>query len=243
MKTGGDEGGLLLLTNDDGIDAPGLAALARAAERLGPFRVVAPARPYSGCAHAVSTHAPVTITRRDGSRFAVEGTPADCVRLAVHHLAPGFGWVVSGINAGGNLGADVFHSGTVAAVREGVLHGRPGVAVSHYLARGRAIDWDRAAGWTARVLDDLLRRPWEPGTFWNVNLPHPAPGSPEPEIVVCPLDPSPLPLTYRLEPDRDGNGELAHYCGDYQARERRPGGDVETCFGGRIAVTLLRLTS
>src|SRR4051812_33752156 len=108
-------GRTLLLTNDDGIDAPGLAALEVAAEGLGARSVVAPFGPYSGCSHAITTHAPVTIGRRGPGRVAVEGTPADCVRLALDHLVPGFDWVLSGINAGGNLGTDVFHSGTVAA--------------------------------------------------------------------------------------------------------------------------------
>jgi 5'/3'-nucleotidase len=225
----------LLLTNDDGVDAPGLEALRVAAEGLGRCRVVAPSGPFSGCGHKVTTHSPIVVARRGEDRLAVEGTPADCVRLALHHLAPELSWVLSGINAGGNLGTDIYHSGTVAAVREAVIHGRPGVAVSHYIARGRPVDWPRAAEWTRRVLDELLRRPWEPGTFWNVNLPHPPPGGPDPPIVFCPLDPSPLPLAYRVE------GESAHYCGDYSLRSRRASSDVDVCFRGQIAVTLIRM--
>ena len=127
---------LLMLTNDDGVDAPGLGALGAAAEGLGELRVIAPSGPFSGCGHVVTTDRPIGVARRDGGVFAVDGTPADCVRLAMHHLAPEASWVLSGINAGGNLGTDVHHSGTVAAVREGVIHGRPGIAVSHYIARG-----------------------------------------------------------------------------------------------------------
>jgi 5'-nucleotidase len=227
----------LLLTNDDGVDAPGIDALAAATEGLGERRVVAPFGPYSGCGHVVTTHRPIPVVRRDDGRIAVEGTPADCVRLALHHLEPGLSWVVSGINAGGNLGTDVHHSGTVAAVREAVIHGRPGVAVSQYMARGRTVDWGRSALWAAGVLRDLLGRPWQPGTFWSVNLPHPEPGGPEPTVVFCPLDPSPLPLAYRLE----GDGRVAHYCGDYFSRARVAGSDVDVCFGGDIAVTLVRV--
>ena len=229
----------LLLTNDDGIGAPGMAALERATEGLGARVVVAPSGPYSGCSHAVTTHKAIAVDRLAAGRFAVEGSPADCVRLGLDRLAVGFDWVVSGVNAGGNLGADVFHSGTVAAVREGVLHGRPGVAVSHYVARGRAVDWSRASAWAARVLARLIdfERPCEPGTFWNVNLPHPGPDAPEPGIVFCPLDVSPLPIGFRWE----GDPGAARYCGDYQSRARVPGGDVAVCFGGDIAVTLLRL--
>jgi hypothetical protein len=96
-----------------------------------------------------------------------------------------------------NLGADVHYSGTVAAVREAVLHGWPGAAVSQYRRRGMEFDWERATKWVARVLADLLDRPTEPGLFYNVNLPHLGPADDDPEIVFCPLDPHPLPLSYR----------------------------------------------
>lgn len=224
-----------MLTNDDGWDAPGLEALRRAAEGFGRCRVVAPAGPHSGCAHRVTTDQPIRVVPQPGGTIVVEGTPPDCVRLALHHLAPEVSWVLAGVNAGGNLGTDVHHSGTVAAVREAVVHGRPGLAISHYIARGRPIDWSRAAAWTNRVLRELLSLPYQEGTYWNVNLPHPEPGAPEPALVHCPLDPSPLPLRYRVE------GDISRYCGDYQARHRRPGSDVAVCFGGQIAVTRVRL--
>ena len=142
----------LILTNDDGWDAPGLAALRRASAALGPCRVVAPSGPVSGCGHRVTTDVPLLVTRPDEDCLAVAGTPADCVRLALHHLAPEPSWVLAGINAGGNLGTDIHYSGTVAAVREAVIHGVPGIALSHYIARGRPVDWDRAARWAEVVL-------------------------------------------------------------------------------------------
>lgn len=228
-------GPTFLLTNDDGLDAPGLEALRRAAEGLGRCRIIAPSGPFSGCGHRVTTHEPIAVTRFGADRMAVDGTPADCVRLALHHLAPDPDWLLAGINAGGNLGTDVHHSGTVAAIREGVIHGRPGIAVSHYLARGRAVDWNQATRWTRRALLVLLARPWEPGTFWNVNLPHPEPGAPEPDLIFCPVDPSPLPLVYRVE------GDVAHYAGNYHQRLRLPSSDVDVCFSGGIALTLLHL--
>jgi 5'-nucleotidase len=226
----------LLLTNDDGIDAPGLAALEAAAVRFGRVRVVAPREPQSGCGHRVTTHEPIAVTPAGADRLAVAGTPADCVRLALHHLVPDFSCVLAGINAGGNLGTDVYHSGTVAAVREAVLHGGRGIALSHYIACGRPIDWLTATRRTEAVLATLLDIPWEPGTFWNVNLPHPEAAAPEPEIVFCPIDPSPLPLSYCVVDER------ALYCGDYQQRARQPSSDVDICFRGQIAVTLIRLS-
>jgi 5'-nucleotidase len=226
---------VIVLTNDDGVDAPGLAALRAATVGLGDRLVMAPLGPQSGCGHVVTTHKPIATEGRPDGRIGVDGTPADCVRLALHRLGPRLTWVVAGINAGGNLGADIHHSGTVAAVREAALHGVPGVAVSHYIARGRAIDWDRAARWVAPVLVALMARPPGPGTFWNVNLPHPEPGGPDPTVAYCPVDTSPLPLAFREE-----SGGL-RYCGDYQGRARLEAGDVAVCFGGRIAVSQIHV--
>jgi len=107
--------------------------------------------------------------------------------------------------------------------------------VSHYRRRGQEFDWPRAARWVEALLRDLTNRPWQPGLFWNVNLPHLEPGAPDPEVVVCPLDPAPLPLDFRRD------GELWHYAGDYHNRRRAPGADVDVCFRGRIAVTAMQL--
>lgn len=226
-----------LLSNDDGIDAPGLKALLTAARDFGHPVVVAPATPQSGMSHTVTWESRLLLEPRGEDRFAVHGTPADCARLGLLKVAPDTNWVLSGINDGGNLGADVYYSGTVAAIREAVLHGWPGIAFSHYRREGHAeIDWSKAARWTARVLSELLPRPIERGLFYNVNFPHLAPDEPEPPIVFCPLDPHPLPLSYRHEE----NGEH-FYNGHYHSRQRDSGADVDTCFSGRIAVTAIRL--
>jgi 5'-nucleotidase len=224
-----------LLTNDDGIDAPGLAALVEAARPLGEVAVVAPSGARSGCGHRVTTDAPIRICEFDARRIGVDGTPADCVRIALHRFGDGPFWVLSGVNEGGNLGADVHHSGTVAAVREAALHGLPGIAFSQYRRKGAAIDWRRAAAWTAAVLRELLERQPAPGGFWNVNFPCLDALAPHPKSVVCPIDVSPLPVGFH--PD----GDWLHYRGDYHGRRRQPGTDVDVCFGGRIAVTRLTL--
>ncbi len=225
-----------LLTNDDGIDAPGLEALRQAAAALGDAVVVAPAAPQSGVSHAVTWHQGVRIEPRGEKRFAIHGTPADCTRLGLLHLVPDATWILSGINHGANLGADVYYSGTVAAVREAVLHGWPGIAVSHFLKTGIEFDWQRAARWTAPIVTDLLSRQIEPGLFYNVNLPQLPPDAPDPEIVWCALDPHPLPLNYNHE---ESTG--LYYAGDYTLRQRTAGADVDVCFGGRIAITAVRL--
>jgi 5'-nucleotidase len=225
----------LLITNDDGVDAPGLEALRSAAAALGEAVVVAPIEAHSGCSHRVTTHGPLRLAELAPGRFTVAGTPADCVRVALHTVAPDAAWVFAGINEGGNLGADVYHSGTVAAVREAVLHGYPGIALSLYHKKGRPLNWPRAAAWVTPLLRRLLEQPRTPGVFWNVNLPHLEPDAPEPAVIFCPLDPQPLPLSFRRE------GELLHYDGDYHGRRRQAGADVDVCFGGAIAVTRLAL--
>jgi 5'-nucleotidase len=224
-----------LLSNDDGIEAPGLAALEAAACAFGDLVTVAPAGPQSGKSHCVTWEGPVRLEERGPGRFAVHGTPADCSRLGLLRVASDAQWVLSGINHGGNLGADVYYSGTVAAVREAVLHGWPGIAFSQYL-REEESDWERTTRWTSRVLTELLSRPVEPGLFYNVNFPQLAAHDPEPKMVFCPLDPSPIPLSYRPE------GDDHHvYDGVYSTRRRIPGADIATCFGGQIAVTEMRL--
>src|SRR2546423_15173035 len=225
-----------LLTNDDGIEAAGLGALLNAVEAFGESVVVAPADAQSGVSHRVTWQEGVRIEPRGDKRYAIHGTPADCVRLGLLKLVPDAKWILSGINHGANLGADVHYSGTVAAVREAVLHGWPGIAVSHYRKSKVEFDWPRAARWVAPILADIIAKPVEPGLFYNVNLPN-LPGDARiPEIVWCPLDPNPLPLNYRHEEESD-----LYFAGDYQLRHRTSGADVDICFGGRIAVTAVRL--
>src|SRR5438874_2015032 len=186
-----------LITNDDGIEAEGLSALTEAAHEFGQAIIVAPAGPQSGVSHAVTWKEGVRIEQRGPDRFAIHGTPADCTRLGLLRIVPGANWVLSGINHGSNLGADMYYSGTVAAVREAVLHGWPGIAVSHYYKAGTTFDWARAARWIRPILQELLAKPIEPGLFYNVNLPHLESDAADPQVIWCELDPKPLPLNYR----------------------------------------------
>jgi 5'-nucleotidase len=227
----------VIITNDDGIDAPGILVLERALEKLIQSVIVAPAGPCSGCGHAVTTHQPFRVISRATQRIAVDGTPADCVRVGLLSVAPEARWVVSGINAGGNLGCDVYHSGTVAAAREAAIHGVGAIAFSQFIDKGRTLDWERAAHWAKRVFRELQNRPLPHATFWNVNFPHLEPGDPEPSLVECAVDPSPLPMDYRTD------GETWTYCGKYQSRARRPGQDVDICFGGAISLSQISVAS
>lgn len=242
----------VLLTNDDGIDAPGLALLERVVgglvgSRIESLLVAAPKEPHSGCGHRVTTDRPLSVEVVGPGRHAIDGTPADCVRVALATFAGTSTIVLSGVNAGGNLGVDIHHSGTVAAARESALHGIPAVAFSQYHRRSRPIDWEVAGAWVARLLDEFVlgaatsgagRVTVPPGEFWNVNFPHVdfSPGEPAmPPLVECPVDPSPMTLGYRL------TDEGWKYESSYHDRPRRPGHDIDRCFSGAITLSRIRV--
>ena len=225
----------ILLTNDDGIHAEGLAALQRAATVWGEITVVAPDQPYSGCGHLVNVARPLVISEVAPRRLALDGAPADCTRIGLTQILPQAAWVIAGVNDGGNLGVDVYMSGTVAAVREAAMLGKPGVAFSQY-RRGRGeIDWAGAESMVRRVLIWLEDQPCPAGAYWNVNLPTPQDHDGEPEIVLCPLDTNAHPLDY------EQREEGFHYRGNYHERPRNSGSDVDVCFSGRIAVSRINL--
>lgn len=220
-----------LLTNDDGIDAPGIAALAELAAELGDVYVVAPDRVHSGCGHRVTSEGSLSIYERGPQRWAISGTPADCVRVGLWKLVPDADWILSGINAGGNLGVDVFMSGTVAAVREGALHGKPGIALSQYHRSESSWDWISARQMAARTISRILNELQRPGRFWNVNLPDLEGNHREPAIRNSPLNPLHLLM------DFDEHESGVRYTGNYHDRPRTPGDDVDVCFSGDIALT------
>ena len=172
----------ILVSNDDGVDAPGIHALAQALASLGEVITVAPATEQSAQSHAISLHAPLRVEQRGPGRFAVSGTPADAVYLGVHHVCeerPGL--VVSGINRGPNISDDVWYSGTVAAAREGAMCGVPALAVS--LEKRPVGDaerhWQTAAELATqvarRMLDAVAREPrlatGEERLLINLNVP------------------------------------------------------------------------
>src|SRR3989442_8053541 len=158
----------LLLTNDDGVHASGLGALERALAELGDVYVLAPEREQSACGHALTLHRPLRVDRLGARRFAVNGTPSDCVNLAVLGFLPAPPvLVVSGVNHGSNLGDDVTYSGTVAAAMEGTLLGVPSIAVS--LVQGG--DLDVAARVARMIAMRVLVGGLPAKTLLNVNVP------------------------------------------------------------------------
>ena len=168
-----DDRPCLLVTNDDGIEAAGLLALAAAVSSLGRVVVVAPDRERSGAGHALTLGRPLRVSSRGKDRFEVDGTPTDCVHLGVFNLTGGRPpvLILSGINRGANLGDDVTYSGTVAAALEGALLRIPSVAFSvERDAEGQA-DYAVAASLAARIAAKALENGIPPGVLLNVNVP------------------------------------------------------------------------
>lgn len=160
----------ILVTNDDGITAEGIKRLEEAMLPLGEVTVVAPDHEMSATSQSLSLHSPLRVDRVDSRHFAVSGTPADAVILAIHHLlAKRPDLVVSGINPGGNLGENVVYSGTVAAAMEATLHGVPAIAVS--LATRRQLDFSLAADFAQRLAQKVLDAALPAGVMLNVNVP------------------------------------------------------------------------
>jgi 5'-nucleotidase len=167
-------GPILLVTNDDGVYAPGLKALAAALGSIGTVYVVAPDREVSACAQSLTLKTPLRAERIEDRVHAVDGTPADCVNLALVKLLPRRpDLVVSGINRGANLGEDVFYSGTVGGAREGTFFGVPSIAVS--LAARAETDYAPAASFAVRLATLVLEKGLPERTLLNVNVP---PGAP-----------------------------------------------------------------
>lgn len=161
----------ILLSNDDGIRADGLLALADAVADLGELWVVAPEHEQSASSHALSLHRPLRIKETKPRWFAVDGTPADCVYLAVNHLMKDARptLVLSGINHGPNLSTDVIYSGTVAAAMEGSLLGLPSIAFS--LVTRRSYVFDKAAKFARALVQAALEHTLPPRLLLNVNVP------------------------------------------------------------------------
>jgi len=160
----------ILITNDDGIYAPGLKALELGLAPVGEVTVIAPDREMSATSQSISVHMPLRVHKLDERHFAVTGTPADTVILALYRLLPRKpDLVVSGINPGGNLGENVIYSGTVAAAMEATLHGVPAFAIS--LATRKHLDFTTAAAFAGQLARTILEKGLPPGVMLNVNVP------------------------------------------------------------------------
>ncbi|WP_299308346.1 5'/3'-nucleotidase SurE [uncultured Croceicoccus sp.] len=165
----------ILLTNDDGIHAPGLGVLERIARQLSDdIWIVAPAEEQSGAGHSLTLNRPVRLRQHDERRFSVSGTPTDSVTMALRKVMPEKpDLILSGVNRGANQGDDITYSGTVSAAIEGTLAGIRSIALSQIYAKGKGgdVSFDAAQQWGARALRPLLDMEFSERTLVNVNFP------------------------------------------------------------------------
>ena len=230
----------ILLSNDDGVDAPGLDALRKALEGLGELWVVAPATEQSARSHAFTMNEPLRLLERGDRIFAVTGTPADAVYLACNHVLPARpDVVVSGINRGANLSTDVYYSGTVAAAREGTTMDIPSIAVSLYLADRREPDWRYAQQVAREVTAQVMHRGLPPGTLLNVNVPN------LPPEAARGLRVAPMGRRYyhpQVTVNTDPRGKRYFWIGgDHDRFSDDPDADGPLCEAGYATITPLQM--
>ncbi len=227
-----------LISNDDGYFAPGIAALAETLSRFGSVTVVAPERDRSGASNSLTLDRPLIARRAANGFFSVNGTPTDCVHLAITGLMeqrPDM--VFSGINHGPNMGDDTLYSGTVAAATEGYLLGVPAVALSLAGKPGRHF------GSACRVAEQLVTRwlaaPWSGPALLNVNVPDIPPEQ------LGPLQVTRLGRRHHAEPvirSQNPRGETVYWVGGVgAAQDAGPGTDFHTVAAGAVSLTPLQL--
>lgn len=235
----------ILITNDDGIHAPGLAILERIAASLSDdIIVVAPEYDQSGVAHSLSLNDPLRLRKISERRFAVKGTPTDCVIMGVRSILQGVkpDLVLSGVNRGQNVADDITYSGTVAGAMEGTMLGIPSIALSQcYGPAGQeAIHWTCAEMHGPRLVKALLAEGMDRNTLINVNFPD-----------CCAEDVCGVNVTVqgrrdmqviRIDPRMDGRGNPYYWIAfDRETTEPSPGTDLEALRNKRISVTPLKL--
>jgi len=233
----------ILITNDDGVHADGIFALKEALSPVGEVFVVAPERPRSAAAHAITLHKPVrlnTVALRDGSAaYAVSGTPADCVVLGTQAVMEGLvDLVVSGINHGPNLGWDVHYSGTVAAAKEAAMTGHSAIAIS-VASYAPDVRFDVAARFAALLSIRIAEQPLPVGAVVNVNVPD----IPAEQIAgVAVTYQGPRQYVDRYERRTDPAGRSYYWLGGTLADARSPeGSDVRAVAENKISITPLQL--
>lgn len=229
---------LILITNDDGVRARGIEALARAAveAQLGDVYVVAPDRDNSGISHALTLHEPLRVLDVRPGWMAVTGTPTDCVYLAAVEVLPRWpSLILSGVNAGANLSFDVHYSGTVSAAIEGTILGIPSVAVS--LVHPRRGDFDLAARFGAELGRWVLDRGGlPPGVTLNVNVPEGQPTTWQRTFL------GRRPYSHAVHVRHDPRGRPYYWIGgDPAAHDDLPGSDCNAIHEGMVSVTPLEV--
>jgi 5'-nucleotidase len=228
----------ILVSNDDGYFAPGITLLAEALGQLGEVTVVAPERDRSGASNSLTLDRPLTVRRAPNGYFSVNGTPTDCVHIAVTGLLdflPDI--VVSGVNLGANMGDDTIYSGTVAAAAEGYLLGIPSVAVSLTSKTGE--HFQSAIGVAVQIVERFKRHPFAQPVLLNVNVPDVPPES------LRGIEVTRLGRRHKAEPVvklQTPRGETAYWIGPAGgAADAGPGTDFHAVEAHRVSVTPLRM--
>jgi len=228
----------ILVSNDDGYFAPGIEALARSLRTLGEVTVVAPERDRSGASNSLTLDRPLTVRRAANGFYFVNGTPTDCVHLAVTGLLDFLpDMVVSGINLGANMGDDTIYSGTVAAATEGFLLGIPSLALSLTEKTGR--HFDTAGAIAVQMVERMGRAPALEPVLLNINVPD------LPLDQIAGVDVTRLGKRHKAEPvirTDTPRGEIAYWIGAAgDAQDAGPGTDFHAIASGRVSVTPLQI--
>jgi len=228
----------ILVSNDDGYFSPGIALLAEALSRVGEVTVVAPERDRSGASNSLTLDRPLTVRRAPNGFISVNGTPTDCVHIAVTGLLDFMpDVVVSGINLGANMGDDTIYSGTVAAAAEGYLLGIPSLALSLADKAGR--HFDSAVGIALQMVERIRRAPFGEPVLLNVNVPDVAPGA------LRGIEVTRLGRRHKAEPVvkmQTPRGETAYWIGPAGgAADAGPGTDFHAVEQHRVSVTPLHM--
>jgi 5'-nucleotidase len=233
----------ILLTNDDGIHAPGLTALERIARTLSDdVWIVAPETDLSGLAHSLTLNDPLRLRKISERHFALRGTPTDCVIMGIQEVLKGKpDLVLSGVNSGANMADDVTYSGTVAGAMEGALQGVRSMALSQaYIFDGeRKVPWEVAEAHAPELIEKLMGVDLPANSFLNINFPN---CSPEEVKGIEVTDQGKLSFGLMAEQRRDGRG-FPYYWLKFDGRKSdlKPGTDVNALAEGRVSVTPLKL--
>lgn len=235
----------VLLSNDDGFAAEGLAVLERIAHTFSKdVWVVAPEQEQSGAGHSLTLHVPVRLRTIDERHYAVSGTPTDCVLLALQEVlkakkkTPNL--LLSGINRGSNAADDVTYSGTIAAAMEGTILGVPSIALSQLMEdRVAEVNWATAEKHAPALIQQLLKHGWPAGTLMNINFPDCTPGKVK-GIRLCPQGKRRVGVSLSERMDPKGR-QYFWLGGDRDNTPDRPGVDIDFLHKGYITVTPLCL--
>ena len=226
----------IVITNDDGIFAPGLRALVKGLEGLGTISVVAPSRERSAAAQSLTLRQPIYCDQVAEREWAVEGTPADAMIIALHTLFPEKpDLVISGINRGGNLGENVYYSGTVGAAMEAAINHVPAIAIS-LSYRGKDFDFEPAAQFARRLVPLVFKEGIPAGIVLNVNVPNKWKGD-----VRFTRQSSKITRNI-LQPGQDPRGRKYYWLHEQEVKEEvGPDTDYAAIFDGAISITPLEL--